>query len=150
MQVDSHSAFSAKPIPQVINSQMEESRIQHLVNKTQAVSPQSLSMMRDMIKAQAEMLATLQQGFDNQNHILEQFLMAAAAANPTEEIVAERGRKLLQTSDSAAEAMAAMAATEEPDDDMIVALTECLAEDDGSKLMEPLESKDTCSLKDTC
>ena len=56
MQVDSHSAFSAKPIPQVINSQMEESRIQHLVNKTQAVSPQSLSMMRDMIKAQVEML----------------------------------------------------------------------------------------------
>ena len=96
------------------------------------------------------MLAILQQGFDNQNRILEQFLMATVATNPTEEIVAERWLKLTQTSDSAAEAIAAAAVTEEPDEDMIVALTERLADDNGSKLVEPLDSKDTCILKDTC
>ena len=50
-QVDSHCTFCTKPIPQVINNQMEESHTQHLVNKTQAMRPQSVSMMRDMIKA---------------------------------------------------------------------------------------------------
>ena len=78
-----------------LTTQAEECRRQHLANKTQAMRPCIESVMRDVIKAQAEMLTASQRGFDNQNNILEQFLPAAAASNPTEEILAGEPRKLL-------------------------------------------------------
>ena len=45
MQVDSHGAFGAKSIPQNIKSQMEESHVQQLANKTQPMRPRIIPMM---------------------------------------------------------------------------------------------------------